>query len=53
MNLRAWAGYAFFGATDTAERVSLFSSWGLLTAAPSPVTPSFVKRITDWFWEFF
>jgi hypothetical protein len=53
MNLKAWAGYAFFGAADTGERVSLYSSWGLLSDAPNSVVPSFVKRITDWFWEFF
>ena len=53
MNLRAWAGYAFFGAATASERANLFSSWGLLTDAPDVEPPTFFKRLTDWFWEFF
>lgn len=53
MNLVAWAGYWFYNAASSGERAALFSSYGLLTSAPSPVAPTFARRVWDWFWEHF
>lgn len=51
MNYVAYSGYWFYDAATPTEMAALFSSYGLLTTAPAP--PSVVKRIVDWFWEFF
>ena len=53
MNLMAYAGYGFYNAATSAERASLFSSYGLLVSAPGYTPPAFIKRIGAWFWEFF
>jgi hypothetical protein len=53
MNYLAWVGYSFFNASTAAKRASLFASYGLLETAPGYTPPTFVKRLQDWFWEFF
>ena len=53
MNYLAWVGYSFYNASDATQRAALFSSYGLLSTAPGYTPPSFVRRIGDWFWEFF
>ncbi len=53
MNYLGYTGYWFYGASAGVERASLFASYGLLTSAPEPSQPSIVRRVIDWFWEFF
>lgn len=51
MNYVAWAGYWFYDASSDSERAALYSSWGLLTSAPTPAVVA--QRVWNWFWEFF
>lgn len=53
MNFSAFAGYWFIGAGTSGERASLFASYGLDAAVPNETPTSVLKRIGDWFWEFF
>lgn len=53
MNFIGYTGYWFFGASSGTERAALIASYGLLTDAPEYTPPSIVRRVIDWFWEFF
>jgi hypothetical protein len=53
LNILSWAGYWFYRAESSSARAASFASWGLLTDAPDVEPPTFFKRLTDWFWEFF
>ena len=52
MNYTGWVGYWFYDAASDAERAIMFSSYGLLDTAPSG-GGGIIKRLIDWFWEFF
>ncbi len=53
MNYLPFVGFWFYGGADSTERANYFASWGLLDDLPDYSGPSFVKRVWDWFWEFF
>lgn len=52
MNYLAYGGYWFYGASDTMEMAAIFSSYGLLTTAPTPAAGGWFGFI-HYFWEFF
>ena len=53
MNPLAYVGWGFYNASTPTEQANLWASWGLVSDLPEASAPSFVKRVWDWFFEFF
>ena len=53
MNYLPFIGWGFYGAANSTARANFFASWGLMADLPAAEPPTFIKRLTDWFWEFF